>query len=60
MKTATPRAGERSASTTSAQSARPAASRMMAECRNRSGHGAKKEEELESSIAMAQAFFLYL
>ena len=31
----------------------------MAECRNRSGHGEKKEEELESSIAMAQAFFLY-
>jgi hypothetical protein len=29
---------------------------MMAECRNRSGHGAKMEEELESSIAMAQAF----
>ena len=26
------------------RSARPAASRMMAECRNRSGHGEKKEE----------------
>jgi len=29
----------------------------MAECRNRSGHGAKKEEEEESSIAIAPAFF---
>jgi hypothetical protein len=28
----------------------------MAECRSRSGHGAKKEAELESSIAMAPAF----
>ena len=28
---------------------------MMAECRSRSGHGAKKEEELESSIAIAPA-----
>jgi hypothetical protein len=31
---------------------------MMAECRNRSGHGAKMDEELESWIAMAQALFL--
>jgi hypothetical protein len=38
----------------------PATSRMMAVCRNRSGHGAKMEEELESSIAMTQAFFLYV
>jgi hypothetical protein len=34
----------------------PAASSMMAECRNRSGHGAKKEEEEESSIAISPGF----
>src|SRR5919106_5549602 len=56
MKTATARASERSASSTSAHSASPAANRMMAECRNRSGHGAKKEEEFESSIAMDAGF----
>jgi hypothetical protein len=34
-----------------------ATSRMMAAWRRRSGHGAKKVDEEESSIAIAPAFF---
>ena len=47
--TAPARTSDNSPYTTRTASARPAASRMMAECRNRSGHGEKKEEEGASS-----------
>src|SRR4051812_36854467 len=57
MKAAQARANASSPSATSRESTRPAASSMIAECRSRSGHGAKKEEEVESSIAIAPAFF---
>jgi hypothetical protein len=42
---------------TSAANAMPAAIRMMAECRSRSGHGEKKDDEEESSIAIGLALF---
>ena len=50
-KIATARSTDNSPSTTTADSASAAASRMMAECLNLSGHGEKKNEG-ESSIAM--------
>ena len=54
--TAAARISDNSPNTTSTESASPAASRMMAECRNRSGQGEKMEEG-DSSIAIASAFF---
>ena len=42
--TAAARIADTSPNTTSTLSAMPAASRMMAECRSRSGHGEKMEE----------------
>src|SRR3984885_5860916 len=50
-KIATARSTDNSPSTTTADSARAAASRTMAECLNRSGQGEKKNEG-ESSIAI--------
>src|SRR5450759_3226950 len=54
MKTAAARTSDSSPKPTRTASASPAASRMMAECRNRSGHGEKKEEE-GASIAIGPA-----
>src|ERR1700721_2977705 len=54
--TAAARTGDNSPNVTSTARAMPAASRIMAECRSRSGHGEKNEEE-ESSIAIGPAFF---
>src|SRR5229473_6139815 len=56
-KTAAARTGDSSPNTTSTASARPAASRIMAECRKRSGHGEKKVEE-GASIAIVLALSL--
>src|ERR1700726_3226954 len=56
-KTAPARSSDNSPNVTSTAKARPAASRIMAECRNRSGQGEKKEEDEESSMAIAPAFF---
>src|ERR1700728_2568529 len=55
--TATARIGDNSPNVTSAANAMPAAIRMMAECRSRSGHGEKKDDEEESSIAIRPALF---
>ncbi len=57
MKAAAARTAARSPNTTSTAKARPAASRMMAECRNRSGQGEKKERD--SSIAIGAARFRF-
>src|SRR5260370_16741990 len=53
MKTAAARSSDNSPNATRTASARPAASRIMAECRNRSGHGEKKVEE-GASIAIGR------
>src|SRR5215210_821910 len=53
-KTATARSADRSPSTTSTASARAAASRTIAECRNRSGHEGRREEE-GASMAIRRA-----
>src|ERR1700687_507212 len=50
MKTAAARTGDSSPNATRTASARPAASRIMAACRNLSGHGEKKEEEGASIV----------
>src|SRR5260370_599347 len=55
MKTAAAGTGDSSPNTTSTARARPAASRIMAECRNRSGHGEKKVVEEGASIAIGRA-----
>src|SRR5258708_8571914 len=55
-KTAAARTSDNSPNVTSTAKARPAASRIMAECRKRSGQGEKKEEGA-SSMAIAPAFF---
>src|ERR1700733_10425750 len=55
--TAAARTGDNSPKVTSTARAMPAASRIMAECRSRSGQGEKNEEEEESSIAIGPAFF---
>jgi hypothetical protein len=57
MNTAAARTGANSPNVTRNAKAIPAAMRMMAECLKRSGHGEKKEEEEESSIAIRPAFF---
>ena len=59
-KTAAARTGDNSPNATSTARARPAASRIIAECRSRSGHGAKKEVEEESSIAIGPCFPSFL
>jgi len=59
-KTATARTSANSPKATSTARASPAASRIMAECRSRSGHGAKKEVEEESSIAIRPYFPSFL
>src|SRR5713101_1485044 len=56
-KTAAARSSDNSPNATRTASARPAASRIMAECRNRSGHGEKKVEE-GASIAIGLALSL--
>src|SRR6266851_4201973 len=58
MKTAAAGAGDSSPNITSTARARPAASRIMAECRNRSGHGEKKVVEEGASIAIGLALSL--
>src|SRR5229473_3434084 len=56
MKTAAARIGDNSPSATTTESAIPAASRMIAECRNRSDHGEKEGGEEEgASIAIRPA-----
>src|ERR1700681_93102 len=55
--TAAARTSDNSPNTTSTVSARPPASRMRAECRNRSGHGEKKEAAGDSSNAIGPALF---
>ena len=57
-KTAAARTSNSSPNATSTASARPAASRIMAECRNRSGHGEKKVVEEGASIAIGPALSL--
>src|SRR5258708_24311685 len=57
MKTAAAGTGDSSPNTTSIARTRPAASRIMAEWRNRSGHGEKKVEE-GASIAIGLALSL--
>src|SRR6266403_3036627 len=52
-KTAAARSRDNSPNATRTASARPAASRIMAECRNRSGHGEKKVEE-GASVAIGR------
>src|ERR1700688_3296801 len=59
MKTAAARSSDSSPNATRTASARPAASRIMAECRNRSDHGEKKEEEEGASIAIGPALSPY-
>src|ERR1019366_1114857 len=54
IKTAAARTSDSSPNATSTARARPAASRIMAECRNRSGHSENKEEE-GASIAIGPA-----
>src|SRR5260370_19824632 len=54
-KPAAARTGDNSPNATRTASARPAASRIIAECRNRSGQGEKKEEEEGASIAIGPA-----
>src|SRR6202011_1859605 len=54
LKTAAAMVSDSSPKVTRTTSARPAASRIMAECRSRSGHGEKKEEE-GGSIAIGPA-----
>src|SRR3982074_770814 len=58
MKTAAARTRDSSPNATSTARARPAASRIMAECRNRSGHGEKKVEG-GASIAIGPAVSLF-
>src|ERR1700720_4778573 len=58
MKTAAARSSDSSPNATRTASASPAASRIMAECRNRSGHGEKKVEE-GASIAIGSALFRF-
>src|SRR6266404_5414864 len=58
MKTAAAGTGDSSPNTTSTARTRPAASRIMAECRNRSGQGEKKVVEEGASIAIGQALSL--
>src|SRR5450631_466587 len=58
VKTAAARISDNSPKVTRTASARPAASRIMAECRSRSGHGEKKEAE-GASIAIGPALSLF-
>src|ERR1700730_2380268 len=56
MKIATARSGDNSPSVTTTESATPASSRMIAECRNRSDHGERDGGEEEgASIAIRPA-----
>ena len=56
--TAAARSGDNSPNATSTASASAGGSRMMAECRSRSGHGEKKEEEEGALYCHRAGFFV--